>query len=104
MGYESLRSHSPEEFFIALAIRLLLKSNTGRQHTLVQNAATSCHSDLCPEGLLGVRGVTIRRATIQYVSRYVGRDTTNDTISDDTLQLIMHIDYPSVNGIFQVNI
>ena len=30
------------------------------------------------------RGVTIRRATIRYVSRYVGRDTTNDTISDDT--------------------
>ena len=30
------------------------------------------------------RGVTIRRATIQYVSRYVGRDTTSDTISDDT--------------------
>ena len=31
-----------------------------------------------------IRGVTIRRATIRYVSRYVGRDTTNDTISDDT--------------------
>ena len=30
------------------------------------------------------RGVTIHRATIRYVSRYVGRDTTNDTISDDT--------------------
>ena len=30
------------------------------------------------------RGVTIRRATIRYVSRYVGRDTTNDTISDET--------------------
>ena len=30
------------------------------------------------------RDVTIRRATIRYVSRYVGRDTTNDTISDDT--------------------
>ena len=33
---------------------------------------------------LEYRGVTIRRATIQYVSRYVGRDTTSDTISDDT--------------------
>ena len=31
-----------------------------------------------------VRGVTIRRATIRYVLRYVGRDTTNDMISDDT--------------------
>ena len=30
------------------------------------------------------RGVTIRRATIRYVSRYVGRDTTNGTIYDDT--------------------
>ena len=30
------------------------------------------------------RGVTIRRATIRYVSRYVGRDTSTDTISDDT--------------------
>ena len=28
MGYKILRSHSPEEFFIALAIGLLLKSNT----------------------------------------------------------------------------
>ena len=33
---------------------------------------------------IDIRGVTIRRATIRYVSRYVGRDTTNDTISDDT--------------------
>ena len=31
-----------------------------------------------------IRGVTIRRATVRYVSRYVGRDTTNDTISYDT--------------------
>ena len=30
VGYEILRSHSPKEFFIALAIRLLLKSNTAR--------------------------------------------------------------------------
>ena len=37
-----------------------------------------------PIPLIFVRGVTIRRATIRYVSRYVGRDTTNDTISDDT--------------------
>ena len=28
MGYKILRSHSPEQFFIALAIGLLLKSNT----------------------------------------------------------------------------
>ena len=28
VGYKILRSHSPEEFFIALAIGLLLKSNT----------------------------------------------------------------------------
>ena len=28
VGYKISRSHSPEEFFIALAIRLLLKSNT----------------------------------------------------------------------------
>ena len=34
--------------------------------------------------VLYTRGVTIRRATIRYVSWYVGRDTTNDTISDDT--------------------
>ena len=29
VGYTILRSHSPEEFFIALAIGLLLKWNTG---------------------------------------------------------------------------
>ena len=34
--------------------------------------------------IISYRGVTIRRATIRYVSRYVVRDTTNDTISDDT--------------------
>ena len=28
VGYEISRSHSPKEFFIALAIELLLKSNT----------------------------------------------------------------------------
>ena len=28
MGYKILRSHTPEAFFVALAIRLLLKSNT----------------------------------------------------------------------------
>ena len=31
-----------------------------------------------------IRGVMIRRAMVRYVSRYVGRDTTNDMISDDT--------------------
>ena len=29
VGYKILRSHSPEEFFNALAIGLLFKSNTG---------------------------------------------------------------------------
>ena len=32
VGYKILRSYSPEEFFIALAIGLLLKSNTGCTH------------------------------------------------------------------------
>ena len=32
VGYKILRSHSPEEFFIALAIGLLLKSNTVAYH------------------------------------------------------------------------
>ena len=38
----------------------------------------------CSNYISVIRGVTIRRATIRYVSRYVGRDTTNNTISDDT--------------------
>ena len=41
VGYKILRSHSPEEFFIALAIGLLLKSNTGTS-TNQKSAALDC--------------------------------------------------------------
>ena len=44
------------------------------------------------------RGVTIRRATIRYVSRYVVRDTANDTISDDTPTNLESQTHTSVNN------
>ena len=42
MGYNILRSHSPEEFFIALAIGLLLKSNTAIGPTIPEICPIEC--------------------------------------------------------------
>ena len=47
MGYKISRSHSPEEFFIALAIRLLLKLNTGSTLALIMVCSLTTPSITC---------------------------------------------------------